>query len=68
MHNLSEQGYYELDLGLCCNCGKSSPGNLFSKHGHLDIMSYTDFDFASFKMDKKSTFGYLTFIEGNLMS
>ena len=36
---------------------KSSPGKgiLFSKHEHLEIEGYKDFDFARSKFDRKST-------------
>ena len=49
---------------------KSSPGKgiMFSKHGHLDIMGYTDSDFAGSKLDRKSTSGYVSFVGGNLVT
>lgn len=33
---------------------KSAPGKgvLFSKHGHLDVVGYTDSDFVSSRLDK----------------
>ena len=45
---------------------KSSPGKgiMFTKHGHLDIKGYTDFDFVESKLDKKSTSGYVSFVGG----
>lgn len=49
---------------------KSSPGKgiLFSKHGHLDIMSYTNSYFVGSKLDKKSTSGYASYVSGNLVT
>ena len=43
---------------------KSSPGKgiMFTKHGHLDIVGYTDSDFAGSKLDRKSTSGYVSFV------
>lgn len=49
---------------------KSSSGKviLISKHEHLDIMSHVDSDFTSFKVSKKSTSEYLTFVRDNLVT
>ena len=49
---------------------KSSPGKdiIFSKLGHLDIIGYTDSDFAGSKLDRKSTSGYVSFVGGNLVT
>ena len=49
---------------------KSSPGKgiFFSKHGHLDIEGYTNFDFVGSKLARKSTSGYVSFVEGNLVT
>ncbi|CAL9010317.1 unnamed protein product [Prunus brigantina] len=47
---------------------KSAPGKgmMFSKHGHVDIMGYTDSDWAA-KRYRRSTSGYFTFVGGNLV-
>jgi len=49
---------------------KSSPGKgiMLSRHGHLDIVGYTDSDFAGSKLDRKSTSGYVSFVGGNLVT
>jgi hypothetical protein len=49
---------------------KSSPGKgiLFSKNDHLNIIGYTDADWAGNLTDKKSTLGYFTFVGGNLVT
>lgn len=44
----------------------SSKGILFSKHGHLDFLGYTDSDFVGSKMDRKTISRYLTPLRGNL--
>ena len=41
---------------------------LFSKHGHLNIKGYIDSDFARSKLDRKSTLGYVSFVECNLVT
>lgn len=40
---------------------------LLSKHGHLESIGYTDSKFIDSKMNRKSTFAHLVFIEGNLV-
>lgn len=49
---------------------KSAPGRglLFSKKGDLGIEGYTDSDWAGNQIDRKSTSGYFTFVEGNLVT
>jgi hypothetical protein len=49
---------------------KSSPGRgiLFSKNDHLNIIGYTDADWARNLTDRKSTSGYFTFVGGNLVT
>ena len=48
---------------------KSSPGRrlMFRKHGHLNVEEYSDADWAV-SSDRKSTFGYFTFVGGNLVT
>ena len=41
---------------------------MFSKHGHLDIVGYTNSDFAGSILDRKSTSGYVSFVGGNLVT
>jgi hypothetical protein len=47
---------------------KSSPGReiIFSKNDHLDIISYTDIDWAENLTARKFTSGYFTFVGGEL--
>ncbi|CAJ2642525.1 unnamed protein product [Trifolium pratense] len=68
MHNPSEQHMSAVNRILAYL--KSSPGKgiLFSRHGHLAIVGYTDSDFAGSKLDRKSTSGYLSFVGGNLVT
>ncbi|XP_028102592.1 uncharacterized protein LOC114301831 [Camellia sinensis] len=46
---------------------KSSPrkGLYFSKHDHLSVEAFTDTDWAGSVTDRRSTFGYCTFVDGN---
>ncbi|PNY15374.1 putative LRR receptor-like protein kinase [Trifolium pratense] len=55
MHNPSEQHMCAVNHILAYL--KSSPGKgiLFTRHGHLDIVGYTDSHFAGSKLDRKST-------------
>ncbi|KAI5326886.1 hypothetical protein L3X38_035960 [Prunus dulcis] len=43
-------------------------GILFSKNGNLDIEGYTDSDYAGSKFDRKSLFGYASFVGGNVVT
>jgi hypothetical protein len=49
---------------------KGAPGKglLFSKTGVSSIMGYTDADWAGDQTTRKSTSGYFTFVEGNLVT
>ena len=68
MHNPSEV-HMEAALRILRYL-KSSPGReiLFSKNNHLDIIGYTDADWAGSLTDRKSTSGYFTFVGGNLVT
>jgi hypothetical protein len=68
MHNPSEV-HMEVALRVLRYL-KSSPGRgiLFSKNDHLNIIGYTDADWARNLTDRKSTSGYFTFVGGNLMT
>ena len=48
--------------------GTSSRGILFSKNGHLDLLGYTDADWAGDRDDRRSTSGYFTLFGGNLVT
>ena len=38
------------------------------KHGHLDVETYSNFDNAGDRGDRKSTSGYYTYVGGNLVT
>ena len=46
-------------------CGR---GILFKRNGNLDLLAYTNADWAGDRDGRKSTFGYFTFVEGNLVT
>ena len=41
---------------------------LFTKHNHLKVEGYTDADWASSTDNRRSTSGYFTFVDGNLVT
>ncbi|CAL8086738.1 unnamed protein product [Prunus armeniaca] len=41
---------------------------MFSKYGHMDVEGYTNVDCAGSFIDRRSTFGYFTFVGGNLVT
>ena len=49
---------------------KGAPGRglIFSKGEVQDIKGYTDSDWAGNQTDRRSTSGYFTFVEGNLVT
>ena len=49
---------------------KSALGNglMFSKNGDLEVVGYTDANWAGSVTDRHSTSGYCTFVEGNLVT
>ncbi|CAL9020821.1 unnamed protein product, partial [Prunus brigantina] len=49
---------------------KSTPGKglMFSKNGDLEVVGYTDVEWAGSITDRRSTFGYFTFVGGNLVT
>ena len=49
---------------------KSAPGKglLFSKNGISNIEGYTDSDWVGDQTTRRSTSGYFTFVEGNLVT
>ena len=48
--------------------GTVGHGVMFRKNGHKGVYGYTDADWASNPVDRKSTAGYFTFVEGNLVT
>jgi hypothetical protein len=48
--------------------GKPGKGLLFKKCGHLQIEAYTDADWVGSITDRRSTSGYCSFVEGNLVT
>ena len=68
IHNPSNQYMSVVNRILAYLKSSPSKGILFSKHGHLEIEGYTDFDFAGSKLDRKSTSRYVSFVGGNLVT
>ena len=56
---------YRILRYLKSNSGK---GLMFKSHGHLNVESYCDADWASYLDDRRSTSGYCVFVGGNLVS
>uniref|UniRef100_A0A803MX03 Uncharacterized protein n=1 Tax=Chenopodium quinoa TaxID=63459 RepID=A0A803MX03_CHEQI len=48
--------------------GTSSTGIYFDKNDHLDLIAYTDVDWAGDRDGRKSTSGYFTLVGGNLVT
>ena len=48
--------------------GTSSIGILFRKNDHLDLLAYTEADWAGDRDDRKYTSGYFTLLGGNLVT
>ena len=48
--------------------GISSKGILFKKNDHLDLLAFTDADWAGDRDDRRSTSGYFTLVGGNLVT
>jgi hypothetical protein len=48
--------------------GTITHGILMQNHGHTQIPSYTDIDWARNNLDRKSTMGYCIFVGGNMVS
>ncbi|XP_024164253.1 secreted RxLR effector protein 161-like [Rosa chinensis] len=68
MHNLNEihmDVVFRILQYLKFVLGK---GLIFSKHYHLGVFGYTDVDWASNITDRRSTSGYFTFVNGNLVT
>lgn len=48
--------------------GTINGGFFFAKNGHLDIVAYTDANWAGNRDSRKSTSGYFTLISGNVVT
>lgn len=48
--------------------GTPRKGILVKKHTKITLEAYIDVDYASSVMDRRSTYGYYTFVEGNLVT
>ena len=48
--------------------GTAGRGIVYRKNSHLQVMAYSDADWAGCVMDRKSTAGYFTFVGGNLVT
>jgi hypothetical protein len=68
MHAPSEEHMDAVNRILRYLKGAPGKGLLFSKTGVSSIMGYTDADWAGDQTTRKSTSGYFTFVEGNLVT
>ncbi|CAL2255384.1 unnamed protein product [Prunus armeniaca] len=59
-----------LEVDIILRYLKSAPGKglMFSKNGNLEVVGYTDVNWAGCITDRCSTLGYLIFIGGNLVT
>ena len=48
--------------------GTCGQGILFKKNGNLDLLAYTDVDWARDRDGRLSTYGYFTFVGDNLVT
>ena len=68
MHAPSEEHLHAVHRILRYLKGTPGKGLLFSKHGVSSIVGYTDADWAGDQTTRKSTSGYFTFVNGNLVT
>lgn len=68
MHSPSEEQMNAVYRILRYLKGAPGRGLLFSKNNITDIEGYTDADWAGDQTTRKSTSGYFTFVEGNLVT
>ena len=68
MHSLTKEHMQAVRRILCFL--KTTPGKwiLFKPGNELDIIGYTDADYAGSLTDRRSTTGYCVFLGGNLVS
>lgn len=68
MHCLSEQHMDAVFRFLKYRKKALGKGLLFGKDDALNVVGYTDADWAGDKIDRRSTSGYFTFVGGNLVT
>ena len=68
MHNPSEEHMETVMRIIRYLKGTPGKGIQFLRNGHLDVMGYTDADWAGNVTDRRSTSGYFTFVGGNLVT
>jgi hypothetical protein len=68
MHNPSEEHMEAVMRIIRYLKGAPGRGIQFKKNGHLDVMGYTDADWAGSITDRRSTAGYFTYVGGNLVT
>ncbi|XP_026429180.1 uncharacterized protein LOC113325183 [Papaver somniferum] len=68
MHNPGQQHMDAVIMILRYLKSVSGRGLMFSKHGHLDVSSYTDSDWGGKGDRRRSTSGYVTFVGGNFVT
>jgi len=62
------QHWVALEQILCYLKGTVGKGVVYMNHGHLDIESFSDADWAGSKTDRRSTSGFCVFLGGNLIA
>ena len=68
MHNPQKHHFEVVFRVLRYLKGTVGLGITFRKQGNLDLLIYTDSDFAGCLLDFRSTMGYCTFLDGNLVT
>ncbi|XP_050121441.1 uncharacterized mitochondrial protein AtMg00810-like [Malus sylvestris] len=68
MHNPEEQHISAVMRILSYLKGSLGKGILFRKNGHFRIECYTDADWVGSTDDRRSTYGYFTFVGGNIVT
>lgn len=64
-----QKDHYEVALRIVKYLkGTAGHGVVFRKNGQRGVYGYTNADWASNPVDRKSTAGYFTFVEGNLVT
>jgi len=68
MHAPSEDHMTAVMRILSCLKGAPGKGLTFKRYGHMEVKGFTDADWAGNLTDRRSAFGYFTFVVGNLVT
>ncbi|XP_031272244.1 uncharacterized protein LOC116130655 [Pistacia vera] len=68
MHSPGQEHFNAVYRILTYLKGTPGRGLLFKNPGHLQVEAYIDADWAGNVVDRRSTFGYCTFVGGNLVT